>query len=103
MTIKRQGASAFNITGQCPSCREDIKVRHREFSAQAWTFLAANNEVDEDHVGEAICDDCYSDMREFLIESISDVELVEVSEDFRQKISAANIRAKTASARAAII
>lgn len=97
-TIQRQGATAYNTSNICPCCQSETKLRHREFSAQAWSFLVSNNEIDEDNVGEAVCDDCYTDMREFLIESISEVEATHVSEELVQKISAANIRAKTRAA-----
>lgn len=98
MTLDRKGASAFSTGHVCPSCETATKVRHREFSAQAWAFLIENGEIAEESVGEAICESCYKDMREFLIESISEVEVVQVSEELLQKISAANIREKTKAA-----
>ena len=98
MTIERQGATAFNEENGCPHCGESKKVRHREFSTQVWSFLVVNQEIDEENIGAAICDDCFSELREFLKDSILQVENFEAPEELTQKISAAKIRFRTQAA-----
>jgi len=89
MTMKRQGATAYNsnLGAVCPCCGQRVKVRHREFSLKAWAYLVANNEIALAHVGEATCDACYTDMREFLMDSITAVESFPVSKDLQRKLS----------------
>lgn len=86
MHVNRQGANAFIITDNCPSCGEKLRLRKREFSPSAWLFLIENNELDKCKVGEPICDTCYEDFRELLIESMQDLERINVPESFRREL-----------------
>lgn len=84
--INRKGASAYNLECKCPICELSKKVRHREFSAQAWSFLVVSGEIQADAVGDALCEDCYKDMREYLIDSFTEVETISVLPDLEQRL-----------------
>jgi hypothetical protein len=48
----------------------------REFSGQAWAALVAWNEISSHAVDEAICNDCYFNFRDVLIERADELRLV---------------------------
>jgi hypothetical protein len=54
---------------QCAHCLLPAKCRRREFSAQAWSALLAWGEIESDVIDDMICDDCYSDLRDILIDN----------------------------------
>lgn len=90
--VTRKGATRYHSGKNCPCCESEVKLRHREFSAQAWAFLVENEEISVDHVGEAICDTCYRDLRELLIESFDGVGSMKVSTDIERRLSQVNTR-----------
>ncbi len=59
---------------ECKCCGEVERVRQRDFSPQAWTFLMHWEEIDSSMVGQAICNSCYDDLREMLIDRSGEIE-----------------------------
>lgn len=53
----------------CPRCSSEGKLKQRSFSAHAVTTLVASGELEEGMADQAICDDCYEDLREALIDA----------------------------------
>ena len=56
------------ITNSCSVCCEERKSRSREFSTHAWTALTIWGEVEQTTFGQPICEGCYREMRDLLIE-----------------------------------
>jgi|GEM_PF-3070640 hypothetical protein len=61
------------IHAVCTVCCEDRKSRYREFSPHAWTALLNWGEIDNPMIGQAMCDDCYTEFRDLLIERSDEV------------------------------
>ena len=53
---------------KCPRCEVSAKLRPRDFSDQAIATLVSYGDLDKNHVGVPVCDECYSDLRDMLIE-----------------------------------
>lgn len=62
-----------NITECCAHCGDDVKSRRREFSEQAYSALIVWGEIQAAAVDQAICDGCYSELREVLIDRADDI------------------------------
>ncbi len=59
----------------CANCLDDsTKIRRRDFSQQALAILVMWDEIRKTAIDEAICDSCYDDLREVLIERASEIE-----------------------------
>ncbi len=65
----------MHIANECLNCGLDCRCVRRDFSEQAWTVLAVWGEVDKAVVDQPICDDCYEELREILIERADEMEL----------------------------
>ena len=63
-----------NSADQCSNCNTEAKCRRRDFSEQAWTVLLLWNEVQATAVDQPICDDCYGDLRETLIDRAEEID-----------------------------
>lgn len=61
---------------ECPRCSNEARLTKRTFSDQALAALIVWNDLSEKLVDEAICDDCYAELRDILIERIEDVKAV---------------------------
>ena len=59
---------------QCANCGESVLSRKRTFSAQAWTALLLWNEITPSAIDQTICDLCYEEMRDILMDRTEDVE-----------------------------
>ena len=59
---------------QCGNCGEDVLSRKRTFSPQAWTALLLWNEITPSAVNQAICDLCYEEKRDILMDRTEDLE-----------------------------
>lgn len=59
----------------CSNCKTDTKCRRRDFSEQAWTVLVLWKEVQSAAVDQPICEDCYNELREVLIDRADEVEV----------------------------
>jgi len=67
-SIESVGESPVHIGQSCANCTSAARCRKRDFSEQAWTVLLAWGEVENRVVDQPICDDCYVDLREILID-----------------------------------
>lgn len=56
------------LQGECPRCGEMARLRARSFSDQAISALVAWQEVTESAALQPICDECYGELREVLID-----------------------------------
>lgn len=74
----------------CASCSEMRRCRHRDFSSHAWAVLLHWEEISATVVGRPLCNSCYNDLRELLIERSAEVEAIisEGSAEHEQKIIA---------------
>lgn len=63
-----------NDLTRCHVCYEDRKSRHREFSPHAWTALTVWGEVEGKEQNQTMCDGCYTEFRDLLIERAAEVE-----------------------------
>ena len=78
--VQHQGA--FEVFGglsmqahqNCSNCLAESRVRHRDFSEQVWSLLLVWGEISESSVDQLLCDDCYRDLREVLIERGPEME-----------------------------
>ncbi len=62
-------AKVQSTASDCPRCGETAKLRARDFSSQALATLISWGDLNEKHVSEAICDGCYGELRDALIEN----------------------------------
>ena len=60
--------------GTCNNCGGEKRCRRRTISEKAWTVLLLWNEVDPRTVDQPICDDCYKDLRDILIERNDEID-----------------------------
>ncbi len=65
---------AISSTENCANCGADSKCRRRDFSEQAWSVLLLWKEVQTSTVDQAICEDCYNELREVLIDRADEIE-----------------------------
>lgn len=71
----------------CASCGETRKCRHREFSPEAWAVLMHWEAIDAEAVAQPICELCYDDLREILIDRSSEVERVLASGEVDKQVA----------------
>lgn len=55
-------------SSKCPRCEVSAKLRPRDFSDQAIATLVSFGDLDKKLVGVPVCDECYDDLRDMLIE-----------------------------------
>src|SRR5689334_11416042 len=60
--------------GICSNCAGEARSRRRTFSEQAWTVLLLWNEINPAAVDQPVCDDCYQEMRDILIDRNHEIE-----------------------------
>ena len=72
--IKRLEGEAMHSQQDCANCGTEEKCRRRDFSEQAWTVLLLWNEVDKSAVDQPICQPCYDELREVLIDRADEIE-----------------------------
>ncbi|MBC7660007.1 MAG: hypothetical protein H7249_09890 [Chitinophagaceae bacterium] len=63
-------------TQECPRCANPARLSKRTFSDQALAALIVWNDLTENLIDESICEDCYSELRDILIERIEEVKAV---------------------------
>lgn len=73
---KLEGARPMqqSLTEPCANCGEEAKCRRRDFSAQAWTVLLVWGEIQKSTVDQSVCDHCYNELRETLIDRADEIE-----------------------------
>ncbi len=62
------------MTSACPVCLTEAKCRNRDFSEQAWKALVLWKELEKKASGKSICDECYLELREILIERSDEIQ-----------------------------
>ena len=63
-----------SVTNSCNVCCEARKSRTREFSPNAWSALTIWGEVTTSMMGQPICEGCYRELRDLLIERTDEFE-----------------------------
>ena len=58
----------------CPSCQTTKKCSRRYFSEQAWTVLLLWREIGHNVIDKPICNDCYEELRDTLIDRNNEIE-----------------------------
>ena len=58
---------------ECSACCGQSKSVRREFSDQAVTALVLWGEIESKHVDQPLCNDCYFNLRDVLIERVADI------------------------------
>ena len=61
----------------CSCCGATAKCRSRNFSEEALALLLLWGEIEEKHIDAAICEYCYEDLRDVLIDRAREVEIME--------------------------
>lgn len=61
-------------TTECTVCCSETKCRKRDFSEQAWAALILWNEVDQTSIERPMCDSCYNELREVLIDRSDEID-----------------------------
>jgi len=51
-----------------------VKSKRRDFNNQTWTVLLLLGEVHQDSVDRPLCDDCYNELRDILIERAGEID-----------------------------
>jgi hypothetical protein len=63
------------------------RCRRRDFSQQAWAVLLVWEEVQKSTVDQSLCDDCYNELRETLIDRTDEIESA-LNTDITEKVVA---------------
>lgn len=61
------------LSNFCAHCQADAKSRRRDFSEQTWTVLHIWGEIDTKTVDKPICEPCYNELREVLIDRTEEI------------------------------
>ncbi len=61
------------VAANCNHCGADEKAKKREISVTAWQALVDWQEVSKETVDKAICQSCYNELREILIERADEI------------------------------
>jgi hypothetical protein len=61
----------------CPRCGNAARLEKRPFSDQALAALVTWGDMDRSLVGQAICEECYTEMRDILIERCEDIKKID--------------------------
>jgi len=88
--IERLGSnlSMQNTISTCSHCSEVGKTRKRDFSPQAWTVLVLWSEIQKNTVDQPLCEHCYDELREVLIDRADEIEQA-ITENQPAKVAAA--------------
>ncbi len=95
----------MQISQQCAHCMTETRCSRRDFSEQAWSVLLAWKEVGRTAVDQPLCNDCYDELREILIDRAEELTLAindpvafnsSVAENAKKRASAAEPKKKLA-------
>jgi hypothetical protein len=64
----------MHVIRNCPSCGTETRCARREFSEQAWAVLVVWGEIEESVVDHPLCQSCYEELRDILIDRAAEVE-----------------------------
>lgn len=67
------------LHAECPRCGLETTLKARDFSAQATVALISWGDLDEELVGAEICGECYTELRDILVERTDEVAKVKVA------------------------
>jgi hypothetical protein len=84
------------VAESCTNCCEDVKSRKRDFSEQAWSVLVLWNEIQKTVVDQPLCEDCYNELREVLIDRATEIELALKDSATKKPAAAAASRSQKA-------
>ncbi|MGE0174864.1 MAG: hypothetical protein AB7T49_18880 [Oligoflexales bacterium] len=66
----------YQTNQTCGNCSDESrKTRYRDFNPQIWSLLVQWREVDDGVVGRPLCDPCYQELRELLIDRSEEMEI----------------------------
>ena len=88
-----QGSLTTPKKMSCRSCGLDTSCRRRTFSEQAWSALLAWGEATVDVMDQPICNTCYQEMRETLMDRADEIE----SKDSQSSEIVEKVRARLSS------
>jgi hypothetical protein len=96
LKVERFGGSHMsNVSDCCSHCGEETKSRRREFSEQAYSALLVWGEIQASTVDQAICENCYIELRDVLIDRADDiVQAAQESAEPRKQVFAKEAPAK---------
>ncbi len=80
-----EGLAGQKLTA-CKNCSGLSICRRRSFSVQAWTVLLLWNEINPGTVDQPICEQCYEEMRDILIDRANEIEIAMQQTDEVEKI-----------------
>ncbi|MCX6130146.1 MAG: hypothetical protein NTX25_13905 [Proteobacteria bacterium] len=60
----------------CPRCGNTARLEKRPFSDQVVAALITWGDIEQSLVGQAICEECYTELRDILIERSEDIKKV---------------------------
>lgn len=63
----------MHISQDCAQCGTETRCRRRDFSPQTWSVLLIWGEVEKKAVDQPICDECYNDLRDIMIDRADEV------------------------------
>ena len=87
------GGFSVHFAQVCSACHGDQKSTRREFSDQAWAALVSWGEISRPVVDQPICNDCYVNLREVLIDR---------SEEILEIVAAGNAASRRTGAKVAV-
>lgn len=64
----------MHVSETCANCAEVTKCKRRDFSEQAWSVLLVWDEIEPSAVDQPICQDCYTELRDVLIDRADEIE-----------------------------
>lgn len=67
------GGFSIHFAQECSACNGEQKSARREFSDQAWAALVSWGEISDQAVDQPICTDCYTNLREVLIDRSEEI------------------------------
>ena len=72
--ISKNKLSNDFLSENCACCYGEIRSSKRDFSDQAWAALVDWQEISSSVVDQSICDDCYLNLRDTLIERANELK-----------------------------
>ena len=88
-----KGGFTLQFSQFCNACHGHSKAAKREFSEQAWAALVSWGEVPSEAVDTPICNDCYFNFRDVLIDRAEEVSVTTVQNAAVHKIPRSATRA----------
>ena len=70
----RLESNGVHVAQECANCGEQTRSRKRDFSEKAWQALMFWNEVGKQAIDRPICDECYNELRDVLIDRSDEIE-----------------------------